>query len=74
MQRPPSTMSAAQLQEWRERHEHSLTTGSEALGVSRPMFANYLRENNPAPIPRTVALLAAALDTIVELRRRLGRR
>lgn len=74
MQRPPSTMTAQDLRDWRERHGHSLASGAEALGITRAMFARYIREADPAPIPRTVALLAVALDTIAALSRRPGRR
>lgn len=57
-------MTAAQLQEWRGRREHSLATGAQALGVSRKMFARYL--SGESAIPRTVALLCSELDLLAK--------
>lgn len=71
MRRPESTMTAAELQEWRARWNHTLASGSDALGVSVPQFKNYLAGRQNVPI--TVALLADALDTIDKLERRLAR-
>jgi predicted transcriptional regulator len=62
MKRVQSSMSATQLEAWRQRHGHSLTSGAEALGVSRRTFADYLAGSYS--IPQTVALLCAALDRL----------
>ena len=62
MQRPLSSMTAEELQHWRERTAHSLTTGAEALGISRNTFARLLRPGSK--IPKTVALLVRALDRL----------
>jgi len=53
-------MSAHDLELWRVRHELSLTTGSEALGISRRTFQNYLYA--VSPIPQVVAMAAWGID------------
>lgn len=67
MKRADSTMTAAELQAWLARHEHSLTTGAAALGVSRRMLGYYL--DGSRTIPFTVALLCGAIDRLARKRR-----
>lgn len=62
MQRPQSKMSPRQLQRWRKRHDHSLATGAEALGISQAMFKFYL--SGTSPIPLTVAICCKLYDQI----------
>jgi hypothetical protein len=66
MKRIGSDMKPADLEEWRERHGHSLTTGAKALGLSRRWFAACL-SGQASPIPLSVALLCERHDTIKEL-------
>ena len=60
MKRTPSTMTAADLEAWKERHGYSHATGAEALGVSKRQMTYML--SGELPIPQTVALLCAAID------------
>lgn len=62
MQRPLSTMTAKQLQHWKEHNGHSLITGCKAIGVSQRMFQMYL--DGAAPIPLTVAIAVTALTLL----------
>ena len=68
MQRIPSTMTADELQAWREAYAQSLTMGAHALGVSRRQFAAYLSGEDPVPL--TIAILCTAYDLLSARRRR----
>lgn len=62
MQRIPSTMTARQLQAWRERYALTLAQGAERLGVSVRLFQDYLAGR--VAIPRTIALLCATYNKL----------
>lgn len=62
MKRLQSDMTPADLEAWRQRHGHSLSTGAEGLGISRSLFARYLA--GELAIPQTVALLTVMLDRL----------
>jgi transcriptional regulator with XRE-family HTH domain len=68
MQRIPSTMTAHELQGWRERYQQSLTDGANALGLSRRQFASYLSGEHAVPL--TIAILCSAYDLLSARRRR----
>jgi len=55
-------MTARQLQSWRERHDHSIATGAETLGIGKATFSALLAGERA--IPPTIALLCAALDEL----------
>ena len=54
------TLSAEAFRHWRERHEFTLDTAAEALGISRRMVAYY--EEGKKPIPRVVALATRGIE------------
>lgn len=58
-------MRPKHLQEWRDRHEHSLASGAAALGIGKSTFAAMLAGTRP--ISETVALLTVAIDRLAEL-------
>mgnify|MGYP000176883642 CR=1 FL=1 len=53
-------MDAAQLQEWRKRHELTQEGTAAALGLSPRMVRYYLQ--GAKPVPLTVALACLAWD------------
>jgi len=61
-------MTAGELQAWRESYSLSLTTGANALGVSRRQFAAYLSTEDAVPL--TIAILCTAYDLLSARRRR----
>lgn len=60
-------MTAADLKAWRARLGYSQGDAADQLGVTRRAVAYY--EAGARPIPRTVALLAAAIETLAAKRR-----
>lgn len=57
-------MTPRQLGMWRRRHGHTLRTGAESLGVHKSTFAQWLAGTRA--VPATAAMLAAAIDILVE--------
>lgn len=55
-------MTPEDLRDWLKRYGHSLTTGSDVLGISRRALQQYLAGNERIPLP--VARLMWALDRI----------
>lgn len=58
-------LSHARFIEWMWKHEHTLDSAAEALGVSRRMVA-YYRDGSKA-IPRTVALACKGWEVLNEV-------
>lgn len=54
--------SHARFIEWMWRHEHTLTSAAEALGLSRRMVAYY--RDGSKEIPRTVALACRGWESL----------
>lgn len=62
MQRPESRMTPHQLQLWRKRHQHTLASGAEALGISLAQFKFYL--SGATPISLTIAICCDLYDQL----------